>query len=162
VRGYELAGNRRLHAISLCYSGYIHHLLGHASEGLATTTRALALLRQDPPIVTALADGLGFLAKILLAQGQIEAAVAAASEAAGIVTKLGGIGGSEGAILLVHAEALHAVGDGAGARTALAEARRWILAAVERMADPEIRADYLGKVDAHARILALAKEWLGS
>jgi hypothetical protein len=61
---------------------------------------------------------------------------------------------------LVHAEALHASGDFAGAARAIATARERALSAAAKIADAGARASFLTHVPENARAISLARAWL--
>ncbi|EYF07653.1 serine/threonine-protein kinase [Chondromyces apiculatus] len=116
-------------------------------------------LTQASPVDAAWADAV--LAGVRLAQGrageaaQLARAARDRSEALGVthVLQLG-----ERAVL---AEALAALGDRAGACAVIAAARDDVLTRAGRIADPTLRRSFLEAVSANARVLALARDWLG-
>jgi len=116
-------------------------------EALEAISR-IAMLPLEHAAVTAT------LAAILLAQGRAAEALAA----------LGSVVPRFRAPLarLVRAEALHATGDIAKARAAIAEARARVLATAAKIADPSCRASFLEHVPEVARTLLLSRQWLGA
>jgi eukaryotic-like serine/threonine-protein kinase len=62
---------------------------------------------------------------------------------------------------LMHAEALFATGDHAGARAAIARARTDLLGRADQIDDPAYRRSFLENVPENARTLARARQWLG-
>jgi eukaryotic-like serine/threonine-protein kinase len=68
---------------------------------------------------------------------------------------------TESILHLARAEALHALGRTPDARTAIREARDRILGVAATLEDAGLRTSYLMNIDANARTLALAKEWVG-
>ncbi len=70
--------------------------------------------------------------------------------------------GAEGevSVRLAHVEALAAVGDEAGARTAAAVAKQRLLSRAMTLEDDRSREAMLTRVAEHARLLALAERWL--
>ncbi|WP_394839445.1 protein kinase [Pendulispora rubella] len=100
------------------------------------------------------------LVRARLALGRIEAALRASRAAMALATVSRSIGPTEVGLFLVRAEALHAAGDVAGARTAIGVARERIGARAERCKDPGARRRYLEGVPAVARTLSLANAWL--
>ena len=67
-----------------------------------------------------------------------------------------------GSILhLARAEALHALGRSADAQVAIREARDRIHAVAATLEDAALRESYVSRVDANARTIELAREWLG-
>jgi eukaryotic-like serine/threonine-protein kinase len=105
---------------------------------------------------------LGTLSELRLAQGRAADALAVAEEALARTTAMRGCGMFRGAaIRLAHAEALHATGDLAAARAAIAEARAHLLAVAARIEDPTYRRSFLEEVPVNARTFARARAWLG-
>jgi len=105
---------------------------------------------------------LGTLAFLRLAQGRPEEALAAAAEATDRGSVIGGCGMFRGAFVrLAHAEALHATGAHDAARRAIAEARAHLFAIADRIADPVFERSFLESVPENARILELARAWVG-
>ncbi|HEX3473520.1 MAG TPA: protein kinase [Kofleriaceae bacterium] len=116
--------------------------------------RALAMPLDHPGM-------LATLAQLRLAQGRAAGALAAAEDAMARSTAMGGCGlFRAAAVRLVHAEALHATGDHAAARRAIAGARARLLAIAGRIAEPGYRTRFLDAVPENARTLALARAWL--
>jgi hypothetical protein len=66
----------------------------------------------------------------------------------------------ESVLQLARAEALYALGSSPDAFTAIRQARDRVLGIAATL-EPDDRTSYLTNVDANARTLALAKEWLG-
>ncbi|HEX7838412.1 MAG TPA: AAA family ATPase, partial [Kofleriaceae bacterium] len=104
---------------------------------------------------------LATLSAIRLAQGRAGDALAAAEDAMARCTAMGGCGMFRGAcVRLAHAEALHATGAHDAARSAIAQARAYLLAVADKIADPSYRASFLEQVPENACTLALASAWL--
>src|SRR5262249_14671366 len=99
------------------------------------------------------------LAAILLAQGRPAEALAAAEVAMAELSELGGFAFKGAFIHLVHAEAVHAAGDGARAAKMIAAARERLLGQASRIGDPALQRSFLEDVPENARTLALAREW---
>ncbi len=100
------------------------------------------------------------LSSILLAAGHVEEALATSSEAWERCERQGAFGFRGGVVLLAHVEAL-ARGDRARALVALAEARARLQAQSVKIGDGELRRGFLANVPENARILDLARRWLG-
>jgi len=100
-------------------------------------------------------------AELRLRQGRAAEALSEAEEALARVRASGVVGLNHAALLSAHAEALHATGEIERARDAIRDARDAILARAARIGDPAYRQTFLENVRANARILALAREWLG-
>lgn len=62
---------------------------------------------------------------------------------------------------LVHALALEATGDHAGACQALSAARDRLVSQAAKIGDPAMRRGFLEDLPENARTLALARQWLG-
>ena len=101
------------------------------------------------------------LAAVLLAQGRAAEALVAAEEALQQYEALGAFGFRGGYARLVHVEALEATGDHASAATALATARDRLLLHAAKIGDLALRRGFLEDLPENARILALARQWLG-
>jgi hypothetical protein len=94
-------------------------------------------------------------------QGRTGEARVAAEDAIARCREMGGCGMFRGAFVrLAYAEALHATGARDAARAAIAEARTQLYAIADRIADPALRASFLGEVPENATTLALALAWL--
>ena len=106
--------------------------------------------------------GIAALARIRLLQGRHEEALRLAGEALQADRDAGmGEYGTRAGCRLVHAEALHAAGDLVAARQAIREAADDVLARADQIDDPAYRHGFLTQVPVNARILALARDWLG-
>ncbi|MGO9836758.1 MAG: serine/threonine-protein kinase PknK [Polyangiaceae bacterium] len=68
---------------------------------------------------------------------------------------------AESVLHLARAEAFYALGRGHDAHAAMREARDYVLGVAATLDEPELRTSWLNNVDANARTLALAKEWIG-
>jgi len=64
-------------------------------------------------------------------------------------------------LLLVRAEAFHALGEHQAARSAIAEARDDVLRRAARIPDAAVRRSFLENILDHRRTLELARQWLG-
>jgi predicted negative regulator of RcsB-dependent stress response len=101
------------------------------------------------------------LAAVRLARGAVPEALAAAGEVATALAASGGHGFRGTLVRLVHAEALHAAGEVSAAHAAIREARDDVQARAALVEDPSARGSFLEAVPENARVLSLAKEWLG-
>jgi ATP/maltotriose-dependent transcriptional regulator MalT len=104
---------------------------------------------------------LAVLGRARLLQGRAAEARAAAEEALRLLEQ-GGVEEGEALVRLVLAEAIHATGDIAAARAALAAAKRRLLdraAMIQNAADAGVRRRFLENVPEHARTLELAQQW---
>jgi len=105
---------------------------------------------------------LAVLASVRLMQGRAAEAVALA-ERAFARTRACGMGHClrHANLLLVRAEAFHALGDDATARGALREAVEDLLRRAARIPSPDVRWSFLENILSHRRTLELARQWLG-
>ena len=105
---------------------------------------------------------LSTLCRVRLAQGRVAEALSTAGEAFGKYKAMDACGFFHAAFVrLAHAEALEAAGDHAAAHAAIRVARDRVLATADRIHDPRYRKSFLEDVPDNARILTLARTWLG-
>jgi hypothetical protein len=105
---------------------------------------------------------LGTLCWIRLAQGRVAEALGVADEAMAKYNAMASSGFFRAAFVrLAHAEALEAAGDHAAATAVIRAAREYVLAVADRIRDPRYRKSFLEQVPENARILTLARAWLG-
>ncbi|NUQ78751.1 MAG: protein kinase [Polyangiaceae bacterium] len=100
-------------------------------------------------------------ARILLEQGRAEEALAVAEAGVQELEQRGIEASGEIELRLSRAEALHAVRRGEAARAALADTLPRLKKRVDDIPESSARERYLTRVPANARVIALAKEWLG-
>lgn len=122
-------------------------------------TSAIRMLRPknvlDTPAI------LATLARIRLAQGRVDEAVAAASEGVAVYETTGACAYFRAIYLrLVHVESLEAAGQHDKACAALEKAHKEVLANAAKIADPRYRQHYLQDAIEPRQVLELAKEWL--
>ncbi|UQA56957.1 serine/threonine-protein kinase [Polyangium aurulentum] len=146
-------------------NGQIHLVTIHLRRGSVDAAEAEAtafgeLASQIPMFALV---HLILLARVRLAQGRL-AEAAAIAERALAESRSSGLGylALDAAVLLVRAEALHALGDHAAARRSIGEARDDLLGKAAKIPDPEVRRSFLEDLADHRRTLALAQEWLGA
>ena len=101
------------------------------------------------------------LGAALLAQDRAAEALAVAEAVMGHYEALGAFGFRGAFARLVHAEALEATGDHAGARRAVITARARLQLQAARIDDVAVRRGFLEDLPDHARTLALARQWVG-
>ncbi|MDI3287444.1 hypothetical protein [Polyangium sp. 15x6] len=101
------------------------------------------------------------LAAILLQQQRADEALRLTEDAAARRDASGGHSGGpyQLSLRLAHAEALHATGHHARARTVLLETRDLLLSRAAKVQDAELRRSFLEDVAENARILALSAAW---
>jgi tetratricopeptide (TPR) repeat protein len=100
-------------------------------------------------------------ARILLEQGRAQEAIPVAEAALTELERLALAGSGEVDLRLSLAEALHAAGRVEAARAALSDAIPRLKKRVSDIPEPAARERYLTNVPANARLVALAKAWLG-
>lgn len=104
---------------------------------------ARSAVRAFQPLPTSAPLGLVLLIRVLLAQGQIEEARQVATEGDQLLLSLSGAGNGEVPLRLGIADAYAAAGELAAAAEARAEAQLQIERRAARIADAEVRANYL-------------------
>jgi ATP/maltotriose-dependent transcriptional regulator MalT len=152
-------GDPRMEGGSRVYIALILTRLGELEAAEAEARRAKALLAVAKPKRV---HAQGALAEVLLARGRAAEALAEAGEGMALLASLGRVDEGEALLRLVHAEALAATGDEAGARAAIAEARDRLRVEADGIDDPARHRTFLEAVPENARTLALAREWVGA
>jgi tetratricopeptide (TPR) repeat protein len=135
------------------YLAEIDLLGGHLDLALASAQRAVELSRDAAPDLT---QALGVLACVLLARGDVAAALEASSHAATLLAELGGTEEGEAQVRLAHVEALLASGQADEARAAAKTARDHILGRAATIDDLDLRASFLGNIPEHRRTFEIA------
>jgi tetratricopeptide (TPR) repeat protein len=149
--------NARMEGGSRIYLSEILLLAGDPPAAEREARRAAELLSATPQL---LCVAQAALSQSLLAQGRLDDGMTAAAAASAQLQELGSAEESESRIRLCWAEALHAVGRTAEARTAVAAARERLLAQATGIGREAWRVSFLERVPENARILQLAREWL--
>ncbi len=155
LEGSTQQGDTILAATCRIYLAEILAMVGNfdsAERQLVTALDSLTTLR---PLRTYALAGLG---RVRLALGRKPEALAASTEAIGLLAELGTIPEGEAVVRLGHAEALRNTGDVTGARAAIRDARSRLLARAEKIAHAELRQSFLASVPSNARTLELARE----
>ncbi len=132
--------------------------VGDLAAAAREADRAVALAAAFPPsLVYCLAQR----AQVALAAAHPADALVDARRARELLEVVGGLDRAEGEPLvrLMWAEALHATGDEAGARLAIAAARARLEHVAAKITAPAWRASYLERVAINARTLALDRAW---
>jgi tetratricopeptide (TPR) repeat protein len=146
-------GNPTSEADARKYLAAIELERGQLDVAETAARRAMELLEPMP----ALRPHPGaILARVLLAQGRRDEALAEAQAAMAALRSSGGIIEGEPVVYLALVEALQAHGDRDAAATLLAEAHAHLRRDAEQISDPALRASFLERVPENARIRALA------
>lgn len=133
----------------------------HQADVGSAEAEALAISEAAAAIPYAEMWNLAVLARIRLVQGRAGEASEIAERALSKVRVSGVVNPMRYAmLLLVRAEALHALGDHAAACQAIHEAQGDLLRRAAKIPDPEIRRSFLDNFSDHRRTLELAREWL--
>ncbi len=154
----EAAGARREALTARTFLSEILRLRGDTEGAIGEARAVIEVAAEVAPELHAY--GLACLARALLAAGRPAEALEASRTAMGVRHR--GIPLFDDAmmtVLLAHAEALHAAGDLAGARTQVLEARAIVERFAARIVDPERRRCFLENVPENASIVALAHSW---
>jgi tetratricopeptide (TPR) repeat protein len=123
-------------------------------EALASIEQ-LVTLRLEAIAATAM------LARVRLAQGRVDEALAGAEEAMGACASIGSFGFGGARVPLVLAEALWAAGRRDRARAAIASARDRLRLRAALIGDPVLTRSFLESIPENARTFELAYQWLG-
>ncbi len=156
VKALEAQGNRRLEGIARSYLAWTVAKLGDLAGAELEASRAVDLLAGANAMRC---SALATLATLLLQQGRLPDALATATDAMRALDAAGKTATGESAVRLVHAEALHATGDVAAARTAIDLARDRIAARAKTLADDDLRSAFLDDITENVATLDRAREW---
>ncbi|MFO0758436.1 MAG: hypothetical protein U0359_18230 [Byssovorax sp.] len=157
IAAFRAQGDRRLESGAHGALSWIRRLQGNSLEAQRLAREALALAPSEPLRITALA----FLGAALLAAGSAREALAATEEGLRVLASCGGTEEGVALLQLTHAEALLAEGRAEEAAQAIAAAKAGVLERAAKISDPALRASFLGRIDEHAQILALAERFPG-
>jgi predicted ATPase len=166
VAGYRAIGNDFMEGACETYCAIIELYAGRAEAAGEAAQRATALI-VGHPANRAMAQAVLAQSLLLRAAERADDAVAAAwrAEALAAATEAVGlldgasVSGEESALCrLALAQALHATGDIESARAAIAAAARRVHEQAAKIADPSRRASFLA-VPEHARTLELQRTW---
>jgi hypothetical protein len=133
--------------------------LGQAEEAEQTAREAVAALKDAGTICV---DARAALSRVLLLRGDAAEARREAEEGFRLITSMGGCGAFELPLRLSLVEALAADGDMTAAEDALRGALAELTLRAGGVPDDRARELYLTGVPVHARLLALARSWLGA
>ncbi|HEU5057002.1 MAG TPA: tetratricopeptide repeat protein, partial [Kofleriaceae bacterium] len=134
--------------------------VGEIDEAERELRRAIEVLESNGRPI--LPPALAALARVELARGRADGALALTRRAIGEAEALGGLESGEAVMYLTHAEALWESGAHEEARAAIRFARDRIESLAARITDPVLRSAYREKVEENARTIALAAEWLAA
>jgi tetratricopeptide (TPR) repeat protein len=138
----------------------LSHALVAAGDLTSAEREATATLEQGAGFPSARAAALGALALVALHRGRWSDALGLAQRGLDLASRGGWL--RDGSVLrLARAEALHALGRWDDARAAIREARDRIQRIAATLDQPEQRESFITNVDANARTLKLAHEWVG-
>jgi tetratricopeptide (TPR) repeat protein len=145
-------GDQRLEGVARRYLAEIALLAGDlpAAEREA---RAAVEMSNSAPSLQAVAGAT--LARVLLAGGHADAALAAAGHAMGTLERLGQLDEDEVLVRLTYAKALAASGKHQESKLAAAGAKNALLARAAKISDPAWRERFLSAVPANADTRAL-------
>jgi tetratricopeptide (TPR) repeat protein len=157
LEAYGAQGDVRHRGFTLVYLSQALAGAGRNDEAIARAREAEAQVASFPPVR---ACALANLARLLLSCGSDPAeALALARQAIRLVDELGTIEEGEEAVRLAYAEALHATGNVAEARAAIAEAKQRLLARAAKVSAARVRDSMLANVEENLRTLSLADAW---
>jgi tetratricopeptide (TPR) repeat protein len=142
--------------------GYLARLLlslGEVERAEAEARKAMDLMAQMPVLRPAHS---ATLIHILLHQGRLSEAQEVATEGLRVIEDLGGTGYTEIGFRLAAAISFHAAGDIDGRARVIREARDQVHARADRIPDASARERFLTQVPENARVLELARTWLGA
>jgi hypothetical protein len=134
-------------------------LLRRQGDLAAAEREALAAVELLRTISQEQVPAMATLAAVQLAQGRAAEALATIREALAKRETRATFGFKGAFARLVHAEALHAIGDHAAARKAIDAARDHLRVRADRIDDPALRRCFLERVPENARTLDLARQW---
>jgi hypothetical protein len=156
VDSFEKQGEPRLLGLARVYLSEILTSAGRSAEARAEADAAQALLVIAPALH---ARALAACAQARLASGEVVEALEIAQRAQAELDRLGSVEEGEAEIRLRYAECLAAAGRRRDAEQAIAQARDRLLARAARIMSPERRQQFLERVPANARTLALARDY---
>jgi tetratricopeptide (TPR) repeat protein len=151
---FHTSHNPRLEGGVRTYYAIILALAGDLDGGAREARAAYTTLAVAPPLRPLT---LATLARIELARGHVEPAMAAAREAMDLLAALGPLPEGDDVARLAWAEALEAAGRTGQAREAIGAARDALLARAAKIQNDDMQKSFLA-IPEHARILALAGE----
>lgn len=152
--------DKRREAEVLAVAARMRMLTGEHAEAATLARQALAGMDADESTGKR-AMALAVLADALVQQGQSTTALGPASEAAGILDRIGGLQSAEALVRIVYSLTLRENGQEPEGRRRLNDARNALLATAKKIADNRFKRSFLDVAPDHERLLDLAAEWLG-
>lgn len=143
-------GDRRLEGVGQDGLAYVLLLQGHLEDAERHARIAVDRLEMAPAF---LCHAKAALARVLLARGKSDEALAEARAARTLLSEVGTIEEGEGLIRLVLAQSLHATGHDDEARQVLSEAGKEVRTKAESITDPDVRTLFLA-IPEHRKTLA--------
>ncbi len=156
LSAFVAQGHRRLAGFARVYLARILSLAGDHAGAAEEAARGVELLGDGAP---SRAVALAAQAEVLLAAGRAGEARAAAATAAELLDEIGGIEEGEALIRLMDAETRDALGDRAGARQVIGDARRRLHERAAKISDDALRQCFLEAIPEHTRTGVLAGVW---
>ena len=157
IAAFEKHGDRRMSGASRAYLAKALCDAGEPDAAEREARAAILSLEQAPPLR---AYARGVLGAVMVGAGRATEALDHTRDAMAFLESQGHLEEGEILLRLAHAEALNAVGDGEGARSALAIARERLLERASAITRPDWRQSFLANIPENARTLELAKAWL--
>jgi tetratricopeptide (TPR) repeat protein len=154
AESFARLGDRCMEAMSRVYAARLIADSGDLASAETEVRDALGKLAAVPSLY-ALAQAA--LSRVLLAQGRIEEARAAAEGAFHFLERGGKVEEGEGLVWLAWAEALEATGHHDEARAVVRRQADAIRVRASRIKDAALRASFLGRIPENARMLELAR-----
>ncbi len=149
-------GNRRLVAAAQNYLAVIETLAGDYPAAIRCARESIALAIDMPALRTQFEATLSNACRL---GGDAREALVHASTALELMEEHGRPEEGEQLTLLAYAEALHATGAHAEARSAIASAELRLLACAARIKDPAWRASFLEAIPENRQTITLARSW---
>ncbi|WP_437693279.1 hypothetical protein [Sorangium sp. So ce176] len=158
IATFQRLGDPRAEGAARTYLARAALLGGDLANAEAEASAAAELLQSAPPLRAA---AWALSARVLLRKGRTAEALSISGAAVSLLESLGAEE-SESLIRLTLAESLAASGRHEEAAATIMLARMALLARAEKLSNPTWRERFLRDVPDNARILELARQWLGS
>jgi tetratricopeptide (TPR) repeat protein len=152
----EEQGNPQVEGAAKCSLARVLLMMDEPDAAETAARAAIEVLDIYQPAKT---TALAICANVLLKKEDFEAALETAEDALELLESLGGIADGESLVRLVHAEALHGMGEVGAAASAIAVAKERVNERAELIEDDELRGYFLEEVKENVRTSQLALEW---